>query len=368
MDGPELMEMPVKAFGIGSFNFGINESRKNTLSIKQYMDEVKTTLNKIPSIEKVLIECHEDNEEIIILGDEQNRYPHLTFLKIDFILHISGRVQCELVGYSISDIEKFKVTIQHNYYYPIAFVECINAKNYSTTPADGVRIVREFLKKEFPKTNSFITFEYLGPAPFHAEFYIEKSEVNQQQKITSTETERKGYNKIIFYYDENKFEDIEDAMLNIYEEIESEVGVFYKITYDNSMQMKKWEDITLKILNLMDMENNSGIITKAKNKFYSYQERNKILQELYLFKAEDEIENKKIERTINSEYEGTMQRHLQNYIKKKKSSLEHYPTSSVIEWLKHKEDNSIKIFDIVSRITTAILGGIIGGLITYSLK
>lgn len=358
----------MKAFGIGCFNFGISDPRKNTLSIKAYITHLKNTLKKISAIENIAIDCAEDDTLIVISGDEQNAFPHFEFLNISFIVNITENVQSELVGYSIQNVERFKVSIRHNFYMPVAFVECLNESYSNMTPADGVQIVREFLSREIPKANSFITFESLGPSPFHLELYVDESKDPILDKILSTEVENSAYNTITFLFDNNYFSTIEEATQYIYDEIQSEIDVFYKIVFNNVEQMKKWSDINKDIYVLMEMEKSKGFITRMKNKYSSYHLRNKILQELYLFKAHDELCRNDIDRTFNCEYKGVANKHLKAHVQNEKDEVDKYPITSIIEWLKHKEDNSIKIFDIFSRAATAILGGVIGGLITYWFK
>jgi hypothetical protein len=296
-------------------------------------------------------------------------FPFVEFLKITFSLYIPSRIQSDLIGeiakYSLPGIEKFKVTMLPSWYGPVAFVECADVLSEDCYPSTAVQVVREFLKKEFSKIDSEITFECIGPSPFHVDFYISNKEnekvINQ---IEFSELEQKGYNKIVFKYNKDIFETEDEAKLHIYEELTNELALFYAITRENVIQMHSWSSIedSLEQLNLMNKD--QGLFKYLKNKYLATNLRKKLINNLYVFKAENELYQHRVDHWIKEMYDNSDAVYLRKYIESRSGHESHYPVDSVCDWMKHEENRSMKYFELSVRFSTSVIGGIIGAVIT----
>jgi hypothetical protein len=365
----------MKAFGVGCFNFGIRYKSGFLFDTKNHVKNIKQTLEKITAIGELTIDYNEDLEDSEHITEAPTKlsdgggFPFVDFLRITFGLYIPSRIQSDLIGgtvkYSLYGIERFKVTILSSYYGPVAFVECVDVLSEDYEPSTAVQVVREFLKKEFSKIDSEITFEFIGPSPFHVDFYISNKE-NEKiiNKIELIESEQKSYNKIVFKYNEDIFETEDEALLDIYYELSDELALFYAITRENVIQMRSWNNIeeSLEQLNLMNQD--QGYYKYLRNKCLASKLRKKIINSLYVFKAENELYQHRVNHWVKEMYDNSVVVYLKKYIETKSGRESHYPVDSVCDWMKHMEDSSMKYFEISATFSSAIIGGIIGSAIT----
>ena len=370
----------MKAFGVGCFNFGIRYKSEFLFDTKSHVKNIELTLKKITAIGELTI-YYDKNLEYSVritkapkgLRDGGN-FPIVDFLKITFSLYIPSRIQSDLIGeatdYGLSGIERFKVTMLDSFYGPVAFVESIDVLSEAYSPSTAVKVVRAFLEKEFSKIDSEITFEFIGPCPFHANFYILNNENERAiNKIEFSEVEQKGYNKIVFKYNEDMFETEDTALLHIYEELTNELALFYAITRENVMQMYSWSSIEKSVeqLNLMNQE--QGLFKNLKNKYLASNLTKKLINSLYVFKAENERYHHRVDYWINGMYDTSGDVSIpKKYIKSRSGRYSHYPVDSVCDWIKHEENRSMKYFELSVRFSMSVIGGIIGAVITLMFR
>ncbi len=365
----------MKAFGVGCFNFGIRYKSEFLFDTKSHVKNIELTLKKITAIRELTIYHDKDLEYSVRITEAPTElrnggnFPVVDFLRITFSLYIPSRIQSDLIGeaaeYRLSGIERFKLTMLDSFYGPVAFVECVDVLSEACSPSTAVKVVREFLEKEFSKIDSEITFEFIGPCPFHANFYILNKENERAiNEIEFSEIEQKGYNKIVFKYNEDIFETENEALLYIYEELTNELALFYAITRENVMQMRSWSNIEKNIeqFNLMNQE--QGLFKNLKNKYSASNLTKKLINSLYVFKAENERYHHRVDHWINEMYDTSSVVYLKKYIKSRSGRCLHYPVDSVCDWIKHEENRSMKYFELSVRFSTAIIGGIIGSVIT----
>jgi|APLak6261677118_1056115.scaffolds.fasta_scaffold04646_1 hypothetical protein len=365
----------MKAFGVGCFNFGIRYKSEFLFDTKSHVENIELALKKITAIGELIIDYDEDLEDSAHITEappelnDGGNFPFVDFLRITFGLYIPSRIQSDLIGetvkYSLSGIEKFKVTMLSSYYGPVAFVECVDVLSEDCDPSAAVQVVREFLKKEFSKIDSEITFEFIGPSPFHVDFYISNKE-NEKiiNKIELSESDQKGYNKIVFKYNEDIFETEDEALLDIYYELTDELALFYAITRENVIQMRSWINIEENLGQLNLMNQSQGYCKCLKNKYLASKLRKKIINSLYVFKAENELYQHRVDHWVKEMYDNSVVVYLKKFIETKSGRESHYPVDSVCDWMKHMEDSSMKYFEISATFSSAIIGGIIGSVVT----
>lgn len=362
----------MKAFGVGCFNFGIRYKSPFIFETNSHVKNIETALKKIPAIDEISISHDEDLSYSIPISKAPDNlsngenFPQISFLRVEFNIYIPARIQSDLLGeqgiHKLTKTEKFKVYFLDSYHGPVSFVECLDA-THGCDPSSAVQVVREFLKSEFKKIDSEVDFECIGPSPFHVDFFIHPNE-NVTSKISTEEVHQKGYNIINFNYNKNLFENEEEVISYVFDEIEDELSLFYAIIRENILQMRSWGEIECKLHKLTEMEVNKNWISKIKNTYYSYHLRKTLINSLYKFKAGNELYKHNIDEWIYDVYGKSVNVYLKTYIESRSNRNSHYPVDAVCEWIKNIEDRSIKYFEISVSFSSAIIGGVIGSMIT----
>ena len=178
-------------FGIGCFNFGIKRLPPFKLTGKQYIADLKSSLELIPSISNIKIDVDESfesidtevTEPIQSIEDDFGFFPSpMSSFRLQFNIFIPFRIQKELHSRKVrANTENFRVYTKTAYHFIVTYVELLDSLN-DCTPSDGVIVVREFLKKQFKEIKSNIRFECLGPSPFHADFFIKPGRDKDSEK------------------------------------------------------------------------------------------------------------------------------------------------------------------------------------------
>ena len=208
-------------FGIGCFNFGINRLPPFKLTGKQYIADLKSSLELIPNISNIKIDVDEsfksiDTEITKPIKSIKEGFgffpPGMSFFSLQFNIYIPFRFQEGVRGEKLhTNTENFKVYTNTAYHFIVTYIESLDSPD-NCSPSDGVFVVREFLKKQFEKIKSNIRFECLGPSPFHADFFIkpgrDKDSGKYRKGLYSEQIEKLGYNLFNFYYDPSYFSDI----------------------------------------------------------------------------------------------------------------------------------------------------------------
>ena len=153
-----------KSIGIGCYHFGVKKSPPFAFTGKDYIDKLNTALSKIASLNNLKINTDDDfrnykqdvMDELPNLEYDEGFFPNPIFLDIQFELYIPFRIQAELIERNEKFLdtysEKFKVYIVQSYFLPVAIIEIVDPTK-QPDPSTGVVIVREFLRKNFERTN-----------------------------------------------------------------------------------------------------------------------------------------------------------------------------------------------------------------------
>ena len=96
---------------------------------------------------------------------------------LEFTIDIPERIQNEIweTGWGRPkniEARKFRISVHYRGELPVAFVSGVDAN--LTNPSDAVVLIRRYLEKYKPD-ESAVEFQFLGPSPFHADFYVEES-------------------------------------------------------------------------------------------------------------------------------------------------------------------------------------------------
>lgn len=365
--------MPFKhAFGIGCFHFGYHKPIPFEFSTTQYVKDVRNALSELTAISHIDIQYDKLLAQDITVEEELpnlengDYFPFVHFLGIRFSVYIPRRIQEEIFpGENLSDwiqAENFSVLIKHEYHGPITFIECLDATDESN-PSAAVRLLREYLKREFNKLKGPVSFEYLGPSPFHANFFVQKAE--DVEGIRIEEITQRGYHDFVFHYGEA--EETKDILTNVYEHLRDEVDTFYEIQRRAVRFMGKSDSLVDSWRKLSALVSEPGHVFNIFNKFRIYKGASKFINDLYEFQAEHVVEEKGVNQIINGAYKKGMEKNLEKYIRQKIEKFPSFPTDPLLNWAARIETNFFKQVDIVAVTISGILGGTIGTLLTVWL-
>lgn len=366
----------MKYIGLACFHFGINFKTPFTYSCEQHIADIKSSLEKITSVSNIKVLSRpeffgeaEINEEPTAF-DDGGFFPPIQFLITQFSVYIPARVQemilNETWAYETTKTENFNVCMVNEFYGPVTYIECVDPHGHCD-PSYAVRVVRDYLEKEFEKFDSNIKFENIGPSPFHADIFLSENTSESDIVLDCSEKIRKGYNVIDFLYDKKRFDSEDDALSYFIKETATELSLFYNLKRKRIVLIRQWHEITDQIDEIK--EKNCGLIEKLKiNKsLRKHKLRNKLIGEIYQYKAENQINRLLIEESFRDTYENSDTSYFRKHIEHSLSELPDYPIDLLQEWLLHSDARVLKNLEISAILTSALLGGIVGSLITRLL-
>ncbi|MEZ4866736.1 MAG: hypothetical protein R3C14_35780 [Caldilineaceae bacterium] len=363
-----------RSFGVGCFHFGIKKKPPYKFTTFEYINEVEAFLQGVPNVTNIVIDQELVENEIIELAERthicQTTFPTFSYLNIQFEIYIPTRLQ-ERFGSGHkhkpgSVCEKFRVSIVDEYYCPVTFVEPLDLKP-GEDPCQSIIVVRKFLQEQSKKSESdFIEFQYLGPSPFHANLCIKPSqESNDVFWFFEVDILDTGdYDLIEIYYDAESFNDIEEAKDYIFEEIGQELGLFYCYHQIHNIQAYEWSKVKGIFDQIIQIQKRKDIFGSLSRYFSSSK-----LRDAFISIAEFESEQLFYSTQIEDSYRNTYSSErpslvLKKYVDDTIQSRVEYPTRSLLELANLFEGRREKAVESVIVLISAILGGVVGALLT----
>ncbi len=300
---------------------------------------------------------------------------------IEFEVYIPFRIQKQLLKRGVELLlpletytERFKFLLHYASYFPVTFIEPVNSSQEST-PSQAVKIVREFLEQEFKNSKSdYIQFECLGPSPFHADFYIQPGETkdvnNVDWRFKVKICPKKGYDEIVFYFNPGIFTKAEEAKraIEIEVKIQEELGFFYNIVQREVVKNHDWIKIQKLIGDLVSIHQLTGVKGFLK-KFVLLKRINDAFTSITVFEIDKIFSNyvqQKDYRYIYSEKK--IETYFQSYIDKEIKKQFVCPTKQPFQLISFFEGRRIKGIENFMILISAIMGGVIGSLLTILLS
>jgi hypothetical protein len=371
-------------FGVGCYHFGLKKAIAPRMNGGDYIRELRKVLESIPNANNIKISASEDFEtELVIEADEPISSmgdgvdffpPSSSDLEFSFELYIPERIQKNLFPISprISlPTENFLVQIRDAIHFSVTFIELLNPTE-ECNPSDAVVVVREFLERHFSEIKSeLIEFESLGPSPFHSNFYLfdnktrkSKSGALEYYGFDVVHIPNKGYDTINFYFDKKIYSDLEEAKDALFFQLSDELGLFYRAIHANALQIDHWESIEELLEELIERSKAKGI----KAALEKFTQTDKQIQNLVVELSEFESNQIFNSFSIKSSYQNFMREGikpcLDTQIKEAMENIPVYPTSQVREVITLLENRRSKTIDNFIVLISAVLGGIIGAILT----
>jgi hypothetical protein len=187
----------VKVFGVGCFYFGYtgnSESAGFPSNRERFLNDVKLRLENVENVSSVTIHSiYDDNflSSTSVKADGADIHVPLAHgARIEFDIFVPFRIQD--VVHERGDVETVHIDIVWKYEMPIAFLSYEwPDEEGSASPSGSVATVFKYLEKKL-NVNGF-RFGRIGPSPFHADFAIIETQLNDGFKIDDVSIDRLGY-------------------------------------------------------------------------------------------------------------------------------------------------------------------------------
>ena len=302
-------------------------------------------------------------------------FPNTLIRVIKFELYIPFRIQEDLVDLhaikSRTKTENFRIYINYAYEGPVTYVipKIDDDWEYDNppSPSTAIQIIREYMKYKLKDT--CIVFRYIGPSPFHADFYIDGCVIpNETDSLFECEKKTElGYDKIVFKYNILDFEWPQDAYEMLFDELDDELDIFYRIERSNIEQYQHWEKIEELMFQIIEQQETSW----CRYPWKSYM-RGRDLSSLYisLTKFESDLISNRhyIDQGYRFLYGKNSRCFLRYFVESAIKDRPIFPTKQVTDLMMFIENRRSKSIEFLIILIAAVVGGAAGSLITLLVK
>lgn len=369
----------MKSFGVGCFHFSINDTKSGKITVQEYINEVQSTLEQINSITDIKISFDEDLKDELFSTEPPNPqlqngekcHPHIPFYSLEYKVYIPYRIQASLIGTDedllFTNTENFNVFLKHEWHGPLSYIECVDSKP-DALPSRAVQIVREYIAKEIKTLDTFLMADFLGPSPFHADFYLlfsDSEKTNENNPFTLEHKKMVGYDKLTFTCNSGNYKSTDTALYHLMDELSDEISFFYELVLGEVSRTQEWSEISESMHSILEFEDDNTKKTLLDKLFKRPKLFRKIFKDIGLFKGQ-EIFNININKQhYDSVYETDKQRtYLKVFNDRQISESAIYPIQEVSDLISYFDQKSSKTFELTVVFIAAIIGGVFGSLIT----
>ena len=361
----------MQAFAIGSFYFACKQEPPFQFITGKFVDAIEKSLSALPAASEVEIDYAEEfstNTLVTSIAEEDDEYfQSVMFLRISFLLYIPKRVQLEVIedqsGHIDTGTENFRVLMYGTYDAPVSYVECLNPSE-DCSPSTAVRVIREYLRRELKGRHELIDFECLGPSPFHKDFYIDSESSAEQNtdEIEFNEIRMAGYNSVRIKFAHRDSD--RDEIIAVAHKFNQELGLFYSLVRQRRARNAAWRMLTSRWESLREITDPSPGFFNIKRRYKIYIECKSLISQSYAFKASDAIKIQAANVQISERYAKGLKTYFQAAIDLENNNTLELPTQTIIDWAMHVHDTTFKGAEIVTLLVSAIVGGVVGAVIT----
>lgn len=365
----------MKAFGIGCLHFSFKSGQDRKVTVQQYVEEVVCSLEKLSTVSNVEMSFDQgektrevDASECTHMNDGDSCHPYISFYDLSFNIYLPKRIQSDLIGDYHSAVgtgsESFRVVFRHDWHGPFTVVETIGS-DIDSSPSTAIQVVREYLKREFSSVSNMLTLDFVGPSPFHADFFLVQCEEDNFEGFRLNHNKSPGYDEIVFEYSTGVYESEEIAFESLLYALSCEVAFFYELRIMSSKRINDWEEIQEKLHELLHLEDEEH--KKTLKERYSIKPKllNGIYRDIGLFKGQEIYQRNIYEQHYFSVYKSEKQTvYLKPFVEGTLENWKSYPVQEVSEIVNYFEGKSNRATELTVAFLAAVLGGAIGAAIT----
>jgi len=241
----------------------------------------------------------------------------------------------------------------YSFYGPVAYVEPLDATDTTLRfrPSTAVQVVREYLIKELKTNASIITFECIGPSPFHADFYLWSTPTKSEESVSfpfQVEQSRpRGYAEVVFDYTVSHFRDSDTALYALFSELNDELALFYRMRQSEVSARRTWDSIQDRILALTDVTPEVGIRERIKNKWRLGQDLHQLHTDIVSFEINHLLQKSDLERSYRETYSTDEPTYLESFVKQEMQDRQAFPTQQVKQLATFLEKRRSKALELL---------------------
>ncbi|HEL3737757.1 TPA: hypothetical protein UMU63_002704 [Stenotrophomonas maltophilia] len=344
-----------------------------SFTAEDYRSAVEELLSSLPSVTDIVVDVGGLARSPLVTEEPVNMregegLPYYGDARILFSVYIPRRVQEELanrVGIQRRvAAENFRVDIRTEYHGPVAFVECVGG-GHEEDPSMSVFLVREYLKKHLEGKDGVARFDYMGPSPFHAEFYLNHGAPTADSSFKLTYTPLKGYDNYLFEVDRQTIDDSD--LFNLYDEMAGELSLYYFLVRrrrDLLRSATKYEHRWAEVRKSVDSARFSNVLGAAAR----HRDVRSLISDGYALQAEIAVVISEMKLMVAREYENGTPSYFERSVRKVVEQFPEFSVDPILRWAEHVDGASYKKLEIMAVIAASVIGGLIGALITSAIK
>lgn len=372
-------ETPEISFGIGCFHFGLRSQGPFTFIPERYRTLLAERLQRISAVNNLVVAIGDSDSvqmhggSLPTLESGDGFFPAFDECAIHFDLYIPERIQRELAADSQfipSGAEQFRVHLQYHIHGPVTFVELLNVK-HSDHPSTAVQVVREFLKREWAREPSEFTFECLGPSPFHADCHLQSTTAFPADSdailFEALRMNLGGYSDLYFSYQRDDFTDSALALDALMDELGWELSLFYEAERRAVRSYERWSDIEAQILALTEDVVAPGVRARIGNRLTRGRDLARLQKNLVHFEAERLVEKHQSEQAFRHMYDTDRPQYLRESLEELLKDAPVFPTTQMTHLIGFLEQRRSQALELAVALLAAVVGGVVGALITLAV-
>jgi hypothetical protein len=217
-----------------------------------------------------------------------------------------------------------------------------------------------------------ISFQTLGPSPFHASFTVAPGDFSSEEKqglqYDATTRQSIGYADIVFSYNKLRFKNPQAAAESIFEEIAGELGFFYQVVGMRVQLSEAWEPVEGLVDKLVEKRNTKSWLRRIAGWFSISAELNDAVTGLVNFKSRQISADSFLQKYYRSTYSRGLQTVFQSFVDEEMEDRYPYPTDELAKITEFLEARRVKSVESFVVILAAIIGGVVGSLVTIYLS
>jgi hypothetical protein len=225
----------------------------------------------------------------------------------------------------------------------------------------AVQVVREYLNREIQQGD--ISFDCLGPSPFHADFSLSmQPSENLTTHFVAERYVQVGYDEILIRANLMLFGSIETAFDEFREESEDEFGFFYDVVRRGHAQFRRWRNIVDDLEALTQSE--SIYAAHLSFRFRLGQRLQQLTTNVVTFEADALIEKTMIGRDYRSVYGCNRTSVIRTDVDEELKQVPEFATQPVLKLITFLENRRVVKIGWLVAIVAGLIGGIAGASLT----
>ncbi len=366
--------------GVGCFWFGIKGGRparwEQEFNPSEHLEKTKQALSRITNIDAIFVP--ENDEDIAVghgnpltltaISNDFSFFPAYALVLMSFRIYLPRRLQNELARRSENtpiETETFNVFMYYDIPMPFTLIH-YDTDHLRPNPSDAVVVIRRYLEREFK--DDFVTFNSLGPSPFHADFSLKQNDSDDAYNILINDVSERGagYKRFELMYPHSVMSEG-----RIIQTVVSEIGPFlssyYALERDRINLMYLTEIANNHLSDLIDIEETRGLRRVYNQLFRAPTVISSILTSILNIEIEKSRANRFLAER-QREKELAEDTPLYIFIERQIAGRGIYHPGETQEIVRLCEGRRLKLAENLAVLVAGLLGGIVGALLTWAIS